>query len=365
MRFGSAFFLLLLAPGAVVAQAVPALPPPTVDQMRQMLDASLLRGTLVTEGAQPFHLVASYEEYDANGKVTGKGTLDELWAGPKRYRQTIMEPTMRQISYPNGRTGFEEDQKEPPATLVEVDDGVQAWRTGQWVIQDAPGMAMRSVLNPYEFLSPTTKRLSYLGDFQKNNTLECIGTEPDLTGVADDVRLAQTTYCMEKGNHILHAVLQPNAKEIVFNDVEPFGGKFIARSISVAIRGIVRAKLHVDVLETASDFHALNESAPGGAQLLRFHRADLPRSFLTGEVMQGQLFSGGQNWSDIVGDLHGTIILNMHVNTAGSVTGVDVLRSSSPAATVLVVAAVKQWRFRVSYQGDRLVPAVCPIAVNF
>jgi len=364
MRFDSVFLLLMLAPGVVVAQTVPAQTSPTVDQMRQMLNTSERRGTLVTDGAQPFHLVASYEEFDVNGKLVSKGSLDELWAGPKRYREVITLPVMKLVSHSHGGE-FEEDHHAPPAILVEVDDGNQAWRTGKWVLPMAPAVAIAAVLNPFHNLSPTTRRFSYEGDFQKNHDMECVGVEPDLTGVADDIRLALTTYCMEKGNHIVHVLSQPNAHEIVFNDIEPFGGRFIARSVSVGINGIVRAKLQVDVMEPATDFHELNEPAPGGAQLLRFHRADLPRSYLTGEVMRGQLLAGGKNLHSLVGDLHGTVVLNIHVDTTGSVAGVDVVRSSSPVLTASVVAAVKQWRFRVSYQGDRVVPVVYPLNVNF
>lgn len=366
------FTLLLLSmmtAGVVMGQPAPAPASPTVDQMRQMLDASARRGTLVMDGAEPVHLVATFEELDPKGKVTSKGTLDELWAGPTRYRQTVTEPAMKQVSDAHG-SRFVEDDKAPPAVLIEADDGVQLWRTGQWVVPQAQGVAIEAVLNPYGILSPTTKRLSFAGDFQKNNALECIGTEPDLAGVGEDVRLTLTTYCMEKGNHIARVLVQSNARDVVLNDIEPFGGKFIARTVSVMIGGIVREKLHVDVLEPAKDFHELNEPAPGGAQLLRFHRADSSHPYplvTSGEVMVGQLLSGGgaQSLHSVVGDSHGTVVLNIHVDTTGAVTAADVLKTSSPLFVAPVVAAVKQWRFRVSYRADRIVPVVHPLTVNF
>ena len=63
------------------------------------------------EGASPFHLVASYTWVNRSGKLQGKGSIDETWDNLRRYRQSFV------IS---GKQ------------LLEVDNGSQAWRTGEW-----------------------------------------------------------------------------------------------------------------------------------------------------------------------------------------------------------------------------------------
>ena len=51
------------------------------------------------------------------------------------------------------------------------------------------------------------------------------------TGVGMDVRLAETTYCMSKGSHLLRLILRPSGFSIRLNDTQPFGEKkYIARS---------------------------------------------------------------------------------------------------------------------------------------
>lgn len=224
------------------------------------------------------------------------------------------------------------------------------------MVPEPVGLGLEAVLKPFHLLSPTTTRLSYEGPLKRNAAVECIGAEPDLSGVAEDVRLALTTYCMEKGNHLLHLVSRPNNKEISFNDVEPFGSKYIARAIEVGFNGKVVLKLHVDVLEAATDFHELDEAPPAEAQLLHFHRADAPFPYLTGELMHGQILSSpGIGYT--AGEVAGALVLKVHVDTTGAVESEEILGADNQVVKAPVLAMVKQWRFRVAYQGAKVVPA--------
>jgi TonB family protein len=161
---------------------------------------------------------------------------------------------------------------------------------------------------------------------------------------------------MEKGSHLLRLISRPNFVEISFNDVQPFEKKYIARSIQVGINGRIRLKLHVEVLETAENFNALNDASPDGAQLIPDHRADAHFSWLTGELMRGQLLNKVSPQYPQAG-LSGNLVLKVHVDATGAVDSEEVLRSENQILKAPVLAAVKQWRFRVSYQSDKVVPA--------
>jgi hypothetical protein len=127
--------------------------------MKQILDVSQRRGQLEAEGAAPFHLMASFEWFDVTGKIQGKGSLDELWDSPKRYRQSLIFPGEK---------------------LVEVDNGTQGWRTGKWVIPEPIAMGVMAVLTPFRE-RPGGNRLSPVTLMQSMDLgLDCIGTEPDL-----------------------------------------------------------------------------------------------------------------------------------------------------------------------------------------
>lgn len=326
VRFGVLAVLFLMS-GSLFCQENP-----TVDQMKQMLDVSQRRGQLAMDGGAPFHLVASFESFDHEGRSTGKGTIDELWEGPTRYRQSL--------TLPDGR-------------LLEVDNGTQLWRTGTWTLLESISLGMNSVLAPFYARPATSQRLSYEVPPKTHEGLECIGTEPDLPGISNDVRLAMTTYCMERGNHLIRLVSRPNSKEITFNNVEPFGKKFIARSVQVGIMGRVVLQLHVNVLEAADNFDALAVIPPVNAQLLSFHRADRP--YVSGELMRGQLLKKVSPLYPQAG-LRGQILVKLHIDTTGVVNQVEIIKSENQILEAPVLTAVKQWKFRVSYQGTKPVP---------
>jgi hypothetical protein len=52
---------------------------------------------------------------------------------------------------------------------------------------------------------------------------------------------------------------------------------------------------------------------------------------------------------------------DLHVDTAGNITGFDVRDDSYKSMTPQVASALKQWKFRVSYQGDHAIAADIPI----
>jgi TonB family protein len=309
--------------------------------LKQMLEISQHRGELETDGAAPFHLMASFEWLSSDGRLLGKGKLDELWESPKQYRKII---TLQ-------------DQ-----TLLEMDNGIQAWRTGKWVIPQVVGLVTSAVLRPFLELSQTSDRLNGEDLENKGIGMDCVGTEPNLPGVGDETRLALTTYCMAEGNHLIRLISRPNGLAISFNDIEPFGKKYIARSISVGTKDHVLARLHVDTLVVATDFSALNVPPPSDAQLLPFHRADMP--YRSGELMHGQVL---QKVSPIAPQiqLRGVVVLKLHVDTTGAVESASIISSQNQILNEDALTAVRQWRYRVSYQGDKLVPVDVDVELNF
>ena len=284
--------------------------------------------------AEPFRLKATVEIYTGDGSVAAKDKLDELWQAPKRYRQEIYLQPMKRGDSAN--------------ILLEVDNGTLAWRTGRWSL---PGIFTYPLLQPFYLYLRMPQRVTMQPAPAGNNGLDCFGTEPELPNVPPQTPIAITTYCMEKGNHILRLVEAPNGLQIAYRDVQPFGKKFIARTIDFVLAGRLWMRVHVDSLETATEFLALEEAPPDEAQRLNFHRADSPTA--TGELFHGQLLKSVPALFQKPG---ADIVLKCHVSVSGEVESVEVLQSSSPALNALATAAAKQWKFRASYQNTTLVP---------
>lgn len=342
MRTRAIVLGMLVACGVGCSQEVPV-----GDPLRQILAVSERRGQLEMEGGTPFHLVASFEQLDGSGRPAGKGSIDEVWVNPRRYKQVLTLPAFEEVQMPGGRVEDRQLLSAAPRQLVEVDNGTRVWRTGRWVLFSD---FLTPLLQPFALLAAES-RLGVERPGAGVENLDCVGTQPQLPGVGQETQLALTTYCLAKGNHLLKVVRRPNRVEMTYNDAQPFGKKYVARSIDV-VRGTARLKIHIDVLEEAQDAAELDAAVPEGAQVLGFHRADLPRR--TGELMLGQLLSKVSPQYPQEG-LRGTITVKCHVNTKGEVESEEVLGAANQQLKAPVVNALKAWRFRVSYRGDKLV----------
>jgi hypothetical protein len=300
-------------------------------QLRQFLETSSTLGQLEKEGAPPFHLTASFEWFTPDGKSAGKGTLDKLWKDSHHYRIDLELPTK---------------------SLVEIDDGINPWRTGVWSYQMQISLAVNAVLNPYLESHLETDRLSEQSEENGSLKLDCIAREPALPGVSEGAKLAQTSYCLAKGNHLLRLMHRPNDWTIAFNDIKSFENKYIARSIEVIHDGKTLLRLHVDSLTKTEEFSVLDVVPPSGAQMLMFHRADKP--YLSGEVMHGALIKESQSPLITLGH-QGEVVVKLFIDTRGSVSSAEVISSSDKFLSAMVLSSVRQWRYRLSYVNDHVV----------
>ena len=329
---------------------------PTVDQMKQMLDVSQRRAQLEMEGSAPFHLVASYTEFDAQGNRAGAGKLDELWESPMQYRRIWTLPAINRVTSPDGTEHFPEDFNAPPRTLLEVQQGTAGWRTGLWVMMESTMRGFDAVRRPLYLRAAIGDKLTYEAPPMGNASLglDCVGTEPDLPGVPPETRLAMTTYCMSKGSHLLRLIQLPDNLDIGFEDIQQFGKKYVARTIRISQKGKVSLLLHVDALEEASDFSELDAPAPDGAQKGTYTPPTGP--VYGGAFMRGQLLTKARPLYPHAG-LDGVIVVKAHVDTTGSVDSAEVVSSSSQLLKIPMLAAVRELKFRVSYQGAKVMPA--------
>ncbi len=316
----------------------------TAAQLQQSMEVSKRRSQLEAGGADPFRLVASFETFDSDeskqGGAISKGTLDELWKSPREYKKTITV-----------------DGKQ----VVVVDNGTQSWTTGDAVIPSSIGLAINAVSTPFLELPPTINRVSREVN-KENASLDCVGTEPKIEGVSEETRLALTTFCMARGNHLIRLILRPDDFAIAFNDIQQFGGRYIARSIEVTQGGRPIVRMHIDVLTAADDFSALNAPPPEGAQISDYHRAD--HAYISGDLKRGQIMTTVPPIIPMTG-FRGVVVLKVRVDTTGRVEHAEVIGSENQIIKDAALASVKQWTWRVSYQGEQLMPVDATVRMDF
>ena len=307
-------------------------------------EVSKQRSQLEADGAEPFRLVASFETFDSGESTVqnagrSKGTLDELWKSAREYKKAITV-----------------DGKQ----VVVVDNGTQSWTAGDAVISSSIGLAINAVSTPFLELPAAISRVSHEVN-KENASLDCVGTEPKFEGVSEEMRLALTAFCMARGNHLIRLIVRPNDLAIAFNDIQPFGKKYIARSIEVTGRQADRPDAH-DALTAADDFSALNVTPPDGARISDYHRADHP--LISNDLRLGQVLTTVAPIIPSTG-FRGVVVVRVHVDTTGQVEHAEVIGSENQIIKNAPLAAVKQWRWRVSYQGDKLVPIDTAVQLDF
>jgi TonB family protein len=308
------------------------------NQLEQTLETSARLGQLEHEGATPFHLTASFEWFSPNGTSSGHGTLDELWRDAHHYRFDVELQSV--------------DPQIPSGSRIEVDNGIQPWRTGRWVMPDAVARVESALLTPLLEVHPAVDKLSSQIEQNRSLQLNCIATEPVLPGVSGDAKVAQTTYCFTQGSPFLRIIDRPNDWKIGFNDLKSFEAEYIARSIVISHFGRLAIRAHVDSLTMPDDFSPLDARPPADAQLLKFHRADV--RYRSGEVMHGQVIESSKPPAPHL-SYTGYVVLKLQVDSAGRVSSAEVVSSTNKSLNALALAAVKQWRFRLSYQDGEVV----------
>ena len=188
------------------------------------------------------------------------------------------------------------------------------------------GLAIEAGLNPYLERPKAGGRLSPVVGKQ-NATLDCIGSEPEIAGVSAETELALTTYCLAQGNLFIRVILRPNDIAIAYNDIQPFGKKYVARTVEVAASGRLLMRMHIDTLTGAGDLSGLDAAIPVGAKVLGFHRADEP--YRSGELMRGQVLKTVAPMSPSTG-FRGAVMVKAQIDTAGKVEQAEVIGSENP-----------------------------------
>jgi TonB family protein len=318
--------------------------PSSPDQFRQYLLNSAVLSQLEVDRTTPFHLKASLKWLSTNnaGNTADSGTIEVLWKDPHHYRITVVLASRK---------------------LVENDDGENPWRTDRWALPEPVVLAQNALLNPYYRANLSTDRVSEGAQIEGQLVMDCIDTAPDIPGVRPDAKIASTTYCLTKGNHLLRLIRRPNNWKIAFNDIKAFENKYFARSIEIARAGRPVLWLRVDSIEKAEDFSILNEAAPKGAQMLHFHIAD--GSYLSAEVMRGTPIytTPPLLYSDL--GHSGVVVVKLHIDLTGTVSSAEIVNSPNEFLSAAAISQVKQWRYSLSYINNKVVPIDDVVTIQF
>lgn len=324
-------------PEAALKPAEPAPKPP--DVMKGLLAEVYAHNTLAYQPG-PYHLLASFETFDASGAPAGSGSIEKFFAAQGR---------MKVITRFRGHT-------------------MTAWHAGERPVYTDDGFdgTIMSYLASDFLLTPLPPPLGIARQDMETSVMEQQGKTLDCgmyelfvspTGMPP---APKETYCVARGTHDL-VLRQTQYFSIQYDQFEPVLGRSIPRSIVATQGGVVRCRIHVEkVDEQALDDAALTppadaspvSPAPEWVSLNPKERTPLHK--VTPEWPAGAKASAV-----------GPVSLRYVISRTGTIKDVEVAYAPSPEFAQAAVDAVKQWTYAPILRRDKPVEVMTSIVLSF
>lgn len=311
------------------------------DNPNTLMFAAASANSLLGPDVKPWHMKLSYALADDKGVVTDRGTIEELWTGPKHYKLVIAGSNYKRTVYGTDKgVLFSGVSGQVPALVGRLNHAFTD-------PLPSPQAVALYLYTPEEIkLNGTAFQCRVLHGKQASQG----------TSIATGI-----IYCFDPEKPILR--ISDNTTEstrVLYNTVGNFQGKFVGRDLRIIHAGKPAAMARLDALEAlgpineaeftpgadAAPARTVNVSA-GVAQGLLLHQAN-PRVPL--EAMQSGTV--------------GTVTLEATIDTDGRVEETKILNGPlllQPAA----VQAVHSWEYRPYLLNGEPVQMHTTIRVEF
>jgi hypothetical protein len=250
------------------------------------------------EGSDGWHIKLHFDQLDENGNLMYTGTVEEFFAGPKRYR-IIFGGRFNQIEVANDQGLFwAGDEKWPPSPYL---------RAEALVVRPLQVAFAR----PEEMLLRTENKRDGQLD------LACVLLTSKHGWVVYDRQ-----YCTARGSAILR-VEGDAYDEVVYNHIALFQDRFVPQDVGVAVHKKMIMRIGVDSIE----------SLKGGEDDLFTPTAEMVH--IPGKIeVPGRILSDecGLNRPELpfVHGAHGKVDFEYVVGTDGRVVNADVIDGPNP-----------------------------------
>jgi TonB family protein len=324
---------LFLSIAAAIAFAQTPAPAPPSDPgalLQLAADSNGLHGAK----AKPWHMHATWKSIDAQGQITGQGTLEEWWAAETRYKLIYTDGEAQQTIYGTGqgRMAVKTDVKlsfainnveslftwpAPPVTpdaLKRMQLERSPWQTG--------GVTLDCVLQSWKLPAGT------------------VATAMDKSG---KVQPLLYRYCFDRATAVLRIRTNPTAVT-TFNSLVQFQGQYVARAILSSLTSGGKLEADVDALESLDSIGDADVTPPAGAGLV----PSVLKVAVSSGVMAGNRIGGRDPAYPIQAldqRVHGVVVLKAVILTDGTISDLTIV-SGDPLLQQAALDAVKTWRYK-------------------
>jgi hypothetical protein len=216
------------APEPSATAPLPTVSVPT-DPAGMMKTAADLNG-LEGGNIKPWHLKATFQLYNDDGKPSEQGTYEEYWAGPHKYKRIYISPSFTQTEWAieNGhhyRTGARYPR---PHLLALVRSQLLA------------PLPSEEEINNASFTQYSVKI--------KKATYSCVSVKRKIEGLKDVPAELFPTYCFDNATLALRISMSPGGDQSIANGIASFQSRYLPRAVRVNSFDKPRLDIHMDSL---------------------------------------------------------------------------------------------------------------------
>jgi TonB family protein len=289
----------------------------------------------------PWHLQASYELFDPDGKSREKGTYEEWRINDKQYKIVLKSPSLSVQEYRTEQGLFRTGGEWPLQPLSRIQNLIERpvrWQNGE----------EEASLENYELKV----------DGNKNPCTERRTKPKQSAEVA-------WSFCFAPTNAILvFATSDDNAFQTIFQNISRIHGRYFAKDMQEFLLGKPWLTIHVDHLEGISQAFLAAFSIPPDATPvpLRLPSAgDVPSTpRLLNKAHPVYPYPAEAKWKHI----EGVVLLNGVIDTEGRVKALVVL-AGPPALHEAALQMVRNWTYTPTLIDGKPVEVEMTARINF
>jgi TonB family protein len=310
------------APVAQSAAAPNLADSPTPTDPKELLEVGRKVNALSGPDVQPWHLKASFELFDSDGKSKDKGTYEEWWVSEKEYKRVYASPEFARTEYGTDNGTFH--------------SGSQDWPS--WPLS----LLRRALVDPI----PTKDDLENWGHRKLERKFGAVRLPCAALAYKNGKQVDESSpsFCFDASKPILlYSNTSHGNNQTVFSHISLFNHRYAAGDISVLFLGKPSLSIHVEKLEALDSKNNADMTLPAGA---------VPEA--TGRIVLSSLESGDYALKKVPPQypasakqqgVQGEVIMDAIIGADGRVRDLRALAGPQTLRQP-AVDAVRQWLYK-------------------
>ena len=301
---------------------------------KALMSAASKINNLAGADVKPWHIKASFQFLDEQGKVTDEGTYEEFWAEPKRFKRIFIGKAFAETTYGSDKGDLRAGANGTvPNLLLDVRRDLIAPLPAEGSIEKTSYSAKPIETNGLKLSCISLANINY-------GPMHCISATEQVLRIS---------------------AYPPESLQVLRNGILRFQGRTIAGDLKFVRNGKPVLTAHVETLDNLVSVDDALLTAPSNAVLV-------PRRItVAGGVAQGMLVYAVRPDYPIqakMAHITGTVVLKAVIGKDGQIHDLKVV-DGPDALQHAAMDAVQQWRYRPYLLNGEPVEVMTTVNVVF